>query len=347
MAINAIRHWRKNWRRLKPRFVLAGYAGTGKTTAIACLAAEWPNAAVAALCGKAASVLRSKGVDAQTIHSLLYIVLKDKRGNLRYRRRDGLPGVETIIIDEASMVDHLSWQDLLSFGLPILAVGDDGQLEPVGTSAELMKFPDIRLERIHRQAESNPILRLATAFRENRDVPFWTDRSGRLRIARRSEFWDLLEPDVQIVCGFNKTRHRVNARVREQLGATGRLPSKGERLICLKNNLRYRIFNGQQAVCAGVGLSSRGWVELDVQMEDGHVLTVPCSIEQFGNDLLTDHRDPKVALFDYGYCLTAHKAQGSEWEAVLVLEEIGSQWDASRWRYTAVTRAKELLVYCK
>jgi ATP-dependent exoDNAse (exonuclease V) alpha subunit len=56
--------------------------------------------------------------------------------------------------------------------------------------------------------------------------------------------------------------------------------------------------------------------------------------------------DQKVALMDYGYCLTAHKAQGSEWEEVLVLEEIARGWDACRWRYTTTTRAKERLTYC-
>ena len=50
---------------------------------------------------------------------------------------------------------------------------------------------------------------------------------------------------------------------------------------------------------------------------------------------------------DYGYCLTAHKAQGAEWDDVLVLEEICSSWDPRRWRSTAATRARQRLVYCR
>jgi exodeoxyribonuclease-5 len=345
-ALHAARHWRPNWKRMKQCFIIAGFAGTGKTTLISHLYEEWDHPAVAALCGKAASVLHSKGAEAKTIHSLIYIPYRDRHGRMRYRKRDCLPGVETIIVDEASVLDHLTYQDLISFGLPILAVGDHGQLEPVGTSARLLETPDVRLEQIHRQAHGNPILRLATAVRQNREVPYWNDPKERLRIARRSEFWPLISPDIQLICGFNKTRHQVNARVRVQLGAMGQLPQKGERLICLKNNLRYGIFNGQQALCVGVGSTTRRWVELDIRTDDDLVVTLPCAIEQFGKDTQKDHRDSKIALFDYGYCLTAHKAQGSEWDSVMVLEEIASQWTPSRWRYTAVTRAKERLIYC-
>jgi exodeoxyribonuclease-5 len=345
-ALNAARHWRRYWKGMKQCFVIAGFAGTGKTTLISHLYEEWDHPAVAALCGKAASVLRSKGVEARTIHSLIYIPSKDRQGRMRYRKRNRLPGIETIIIDEASVLDHLTYQDLLSFGLPILAVGDHGQLEPIGTSARLMESPDVCLEQIHRQAEGNPILRLARALRENRRVPLYSDPKGRLRIAKRSEFWTLISPDSQLICGFNRTRHQVNARVRVQRGATGQLPQKGERLICLKNNMRYGVYNGQQAVCIGVGSVTRRWVELEIQTDDGLVMSLPCAIEQFGKDALKEHRNSKTALFDYGYCLTAHKAQGSEWDSVVVLEEISSNWTPSRWRYTAVTRAKERLIYC-
>jgi ATP-dependent exoDNAse (exonuclease V) alpha subunit len=58
------------------------------------------------------------------------------------------------------------------------------------------------------------------------------------------------------------------------------------------------------------------------------------------------NRSQNTLLLDYGYCVTAHKAQGSEWDSVVVLEEIAQRWDPKRWRYTAVTRAKERLVYC-
>jgi exodeoxyribonuclease V len=61
---------------------------------------------------------------------------------------------------------------------------------------------------------------------------------------------------------------------------------------------------------------------------------------------MKDVRDKEIVLMDYGYCLTVHKAQGSDWDRVLVKEEVGQSWDARRWRYTAVTRARARLTYC-
>jgi exodeoxyribonuclease V len=220
------------WRARGPRgadlaLTLGGYAGTGKSTLVAFLAGEWAGVAVAALCGKAAHVLRSKGVDAQTVHSLIYVPEQGARGPVRFRRRSALPGVGTLIIDEASMIGSELLADLHSFHIPIQFVGDHGQLEPIGASANLMADPHLRLETIHRQAASNPILRLAASFREGREVQRWEDPAGRLSVLGRAEFDDLVSPEVQILCGFNETRRRVNAQVRRMLGLEGELVAPG------------------------------------------------------------------------------------------------------------------------
>jgi ATP-dependent exoDNAse (exonuclease V) alpha subunit len=88
-------------------------------------------------------------------------------------------------------------------------------------------------------------------------------------------------------------------------------------------------------------------VDLAVRADDGRAFTLPCLKEQFGRDRIEGFRSQDVALVDYGYAVTAHSAQGSEWDGVLVLEEIASGWDARRWRYTAATRARHRLVYCR
>lgn len=264
-ALDAILEWRdRNPRGDNQYLTLGGYAGTGKTTLISYLTNTWPGVATVAVCGKAAHVLRSKGVYAQTVHSLLYVVVPSVGGGVRYRRRPDLPGVETIIVDEASMIDHLLYTDLLSFGLPVLFVGDHGQLEPIGTNPRLMDNPMVRLEKVHRQAADNPILRLAAAFREGRPVPLWEDREGRLRILERWAFDRLVSPDVQIICGFNKTRHRVNQQVRQILGLGGQLIAPGERLICLKNNRNWNIFNGQQVKVLDIARAGRRTIDLEV-----------------------------------------------------------------------------------
>jgi exodeoxyribonuclease-5 len=347
-ALAAVRAWRdSDPGGDRQSFTLGGYAGTGKTTLIAHLAQTWEGVAVAALCGKAAHVLRAKGVAATTIHGLIYVRAPAPGGATRFRRRRSLGGVRTLIIDEASMIDHVLFHDLLSFGLPVLFVGDHGQLEPIGTSAGLMADPHVRLETIHRQARGNPILRLATAFREGRPTPYWDDPRGRLRVLGRGEFDRLVCPGVQIICGFNKTRHRVNARVRGMLGLGRELVAPGEKPICLKNNRTWNLFNGQQVTVLDIAQDRPDTIHLDVETDDGRSLTLPALRQQLGHDLVKDFRSQDVALMDYGYCLTAHKAQGAEWDEVLVLEEICSSWDPRRWRYTAATRARQRLVYCR
>lgn len=237
MALEAIRKWRDRCTRYDEQYLtLGGYAGTGKTTLIAQLAEEWEGVAVMAYCGKAANVLRAKGVMANTIHSQIYVPRKSNGGTIRFQKRRSLDGVETIIVDEASMIDHITFIDILSFGLPVLFVGDHGQLEPIGTSANLMGNPDLRLEKIHRQAADNPILRLATAFREGRDAPYWEDPRGRLSIVKHGEFEERVSPEIQMICGMNKTRIKINAIVRKKRGLNQTLVAPGEKLICLQNN---------------------------------------------------------------------------------------------------------------
>jgi exodeoxyribonuclease-5 len=353
-AIDQAMDWRNRFPDAKPAFCIAGLAGTGKTTLAAVLSGQWRNTAVATPSGKAADQLRSHGVaQARTLHHLLYTVRADRSGGVKFRRRPALlvggqgDPAETVIVDEASMVDQQVARDLLAFGVPVLFVGDHGQLEPVGRDACLMQNPDVRLEQIHRQARNNPIIHLAHAFREGRPVPDWSDRGGRLRVCRRAEFPKHLGAGRQVIVGFNNTRHEINRRVRALAGRKGDLPVPGDRIVCLQNNRLFGLFNGQTATIVRASAPTAGAVCAEIVTDGGDAMTVPMRRDQFGRNLLNDHRDRSVCLFDFGYALTAHKAQGSEWDQVIVLEEISRSCDARRWRYTAVTRAREHLVYCR
>lgn len=339
-ALSTIEAWKK--RNQEQTLTVGGYAGTGKTSIVSHLMKKWEGTAVAALCGKAASVLRSKGVEsAQTIHSLIYEVKNDE-----FRRKPYLPGVQSIIVDEASMVNTDIYSDLLDFGVPVLFVGDHGQLEPIGDNPRLMENPQVRLEKIHRQAANNPILRLATAFREGRDVPYWKDPAGRLEICRRSEFKKFIKTGVQVICGYNKSRHSTNALYRNNEGYEFSTPCPGERVICLRNNRHFGVFNGQQFTVKAVH-SDEGddLIEMTIVPDDGRPLRVSTLAKQYGQDVI-DVRNSEYCLFDFGYCVTAHKAQGSEWDDVVALDQISQNWDAARWRYTVATRAKRKLTYC-
>ena len=127
--------------------MVGGFAGTGKTTIVSHLVNTWSRVAVAALCGKAAHVLRQKGAEAKTIHSLIYSPY-ELNGKIHFRRKTKVDA-SIFVIDEASMIDHLLLQDLLWFGIPVLFIGDHGQLEPIGTNPNLMKEPKVKLVNFH------------------------------------------------------------------------------------------------------------------------------------------------------------------------------------------------------
>lgn len=355
-ALDSIWEWRASWPKAKQWFTLGGYAGTGKTTIISELLKGWRNVAVVAPTGKAVNRLKQCGVEeASTIHGLIYRPWEDLEGKIHYKRIKELEGIDTIICDEASMVNQYLFNDLLCYTKPVLFVGDHGQLEPIGENPNLMVDPNVRLEKIHRQSESNPIIRLAAAWREGREQSvydavqskgYWQDKEERCTVTSKNNFEQYIDSGMQLICGFNNSRHRLNAICRERRGYGGPLPQPGEKLICLKNNKDFGIFNGQQAVCVCTHRPRRKNVEIELEMDDGRTITAACRIEQFGRNSITEHKDNEVALFDFAYVITCHKAQGSEWPGVAILEEIAGAWNPRRWRYTSTTRAKEKLVYC-
>lgn len=355
-ALDAIYEWRASWPQGSQYLTLGGYAGSGKTTLISSLLRTWDNTAVVAPTGKAVNRLKQCGIDgAQTIHALIYSPWEDEDGKIKFTKRPTIDNYDTLICDEASMVNQYVFNDLMSYAKPILWVGDHGQLEPIGENPNLMKNPNVRLEKIHRQDAKNPILRLAAAWREGREAQVWAaiekkgkwgDREGKCIVTSRRDFDSYARTDMQLICGFNNTRHRLNNLVRNHRDFGGKTPRPGESLICLQNNKQFGIFNGQQAIVRDADRPRQGIVELDIEVDDGRTLTAPCLVEQFGRNAITDHKDRKIALFDFAYCISCHKSQGSEWDGVVVLEELSSSWDPRRWRYTATTRARNNLVYC-
>ncbi len=190
-AIRQIVEWYKSGRQ---EFYLAGYAGVGKST-VAAIAIEELKAKcrvksvrTAAYTGKAASVLRKKGVpDAQTIHSLIYLpVVDEESGDLRFIVSEESPAADAdlIVLDECSMVNADIAKDLRSFGKKILVMGDPGQLPPInGEGAFTSREPDLFLREIHRQAADSPIIELATLARQGKPMPKGYDKAGVRRVA--------------------------------------------------------------------------------------------------------------------------------------------------------------------
>lgn len=391
-ALDSMYNWFVNESGSKQVMTVGGYAGTGKTTLIKKLIPMLKDhtsgvVAVCAFTGKAVSVLRKKGVThARTMHSLMYVLEgKDKKtGKFMWRRVDSLESmgseVSLVIVDEASMVSGSLNSDLLSFGVPVLYVGDHGQLEPIGDNPGLMMNPEVRLEKIHRQAEGSAIIRFSRDVRTG-NAPSQVRRKYRkgseVQILGYRYLDKVLNEVDAVIVGFNNTRVAMNRRIRELKGFSGDIPMVGERMICLQNNRSKGIFNGQQATVRDVGekfevelVDERGkytqksdklgdekktikYEVLKVTLEDdsGRVFEVPIIMDQLNKPktLQTWETlqtwDFRFTLWDFGYAMTCHKAQGSEWPSVAVKEELWDRWNPKRWRYTAATRASERLFY--
>lgn len=379
-ALDAILEWHGS--RSAPFYVMAGYAGTGKTTLLSLLRNRLRHENIktkVAFCtftGKAAHVLRQKLVEesavypadsCSTIHSLIYKAEFDEGGGITWKLRDELKQ-SLIVIDEASMVPEKIWNDMLSFGIPILAVGDHGQLPPIDDNFDLMRKPDIRLEKIHRQAAENPIIEVAHKVRRGIKIKNGSHGQQVKKISRQDEYamesiGGLLSNasvDRLVLCGKNKTRVALNNSIRALLGYESEHPQVGERVICLKNNYIYGIFNGMQGSIESLSTRNELFydvvIEFDGERKDFNGVAVR---DQFGNLKTLRHKEvPQIpgdanpiggpALFDWGYALTVHKAQGSEADQVILFEERMGFYDDemwNRWLYTAVTRARQELYW--
>ncbi|MGD9545803.1 MAG: ATP-dependent RecD-like DNA helicase [Methylocystis sp.] len=335
-------------------FRLFGYAGTGKSTLARHLAEHVDgDVAFAAFTGKAALVMRSKGCkDARTIHSLIYrpteTETETEEPSFVLNDDSDAAHAKLIVIDECSMVDEELGRDLLSFGKKVLVLGDPAQLPPVKgggffTEAE----PDVMLKEVHRQAADNPIIRLSMAIRAGDGVDYGVFGDTRV-VGRESLDPALVTGADQVLVGLNKTRRAYNARLRQLRGFTGELPNSGEKLVCLRNNRKKGLLNGALFSVKSAGALRRGKVRMLVTPEEGEgakfqrVAVIP---QLFGAE-----SDVPYALrkdsdeFDFGYALTVHKAQGSQWDDVTLFDESSAfREHRARWLYTGVTRAAKKL----
>ena len=319
---------------------LGGYAGTGKTTLIRYLLHFFQDFGVAAYTGKAANVLRRKGMSlASTIHSLIYKPYFDN-GQVYFDLAESLP-YKGVIVDESSMVSEEIYYDLKSFGMPLIFVGDHGQLEPVNSKFNLMAKPEIKLEEIHRNA--GDIAKFAEHIRKGKTAQSYSTE-GKIEFKRRASIEYLMDAD-QVICAYNVTRVKTNANIRAELGHEGTL-NVGERVMCLRNNKRKGLFNGMQGKVVRLYEDNLRRKYMDFEHDGEVIQEVWYDAKVFGQEKPEfDHGRDTPNPFDYAYCITAHKAQGDEWEKVMVIEQKCKNWDHRRWAYTAASRAKEKLIW--
>lgn len=352
-------------------FYLTGYAGTGKSTLVRELVGDSPRPWLyAAYTGKAALVMRQKGSpSAQTIHSLIYRpdgearVGADGRRELSFRLHDESPlrWAPGVVLDEGSLIDEEIGRDLLSFGKKILYCGDPGQLSPVAAGGGFFasREPDAVLTQVHRQARESGILDLATFVREGGDLygrVGWSTSDCEV-VSRDAlpggELWSRILGYDQIIVGTNRTRQHLNQTWRRLHGAPGAYPITNDRVICLRNERRAGLFNGSMWRVRDAAVRAEDMVcDLDLSGEDlpGVRLQVKSWTHHFlsrGAEL-EDKGPVRMARqeFDFGYAITCHKAQGSQWPDVVLFDESGVFRDdeARRWLYTGVTRAASKLL---
>ena len=371
-------------------FYLGGYAGTGKTT----LARHIENyisgrVLYAAYTGKAAYVMRQKGMkSAKTTHSLIYVPQIErfleadklqKKLDLETSREEAilirrilkellepkfnlkedseLEGAKLLVIDEISMINENMAIDLESWGVPILVLGDPGQLPPIKDTGHYIKdTPDFLLKEIHRQAEGNPIIELATCAR--RGYPFTYGEHGDSLVinARNVTIEAYLSVD-QVLTGKNITRRDLNVAMRLALNKTSVYPSDGEKLICLRNSPDKGLLNGMMFKVIGrpkdMGatlltklsseIPSEPEVEVHIHKAYFDEYEAPGQVE-----LMNWWQRMGAQEFDYGYAITVHKSQGSQWDSVALVDDGFGLWDRllrKQWLYTGVTRAaRQILI---
>lgn len=363
--------------------VISGYAGSGKSTlvkfiinAFTACGVDPESVCYATFTGKAAQVLLKKGnKNVCTLHKLLYDSVPRPDGTF-FRRAKPEIDYRIVVVDEVSMAPMELMKLLFKHPVHVICLGDPFQLPPVDKNEDnhLLDRPHVFLDEIMRQAQESDIIRLTMDIREEKSINYIELPEVSILPKNALSEQMLLNAD-QILVGTNNTRIAVNMKMRELLGR-GDKPEDGDKVICLRNYWDYAADNEDPLVNGTIGFLNNsfesyiqypqflGGKKVDVLYTD----FISDSDAKFGNIgldkkmILTGTRclpqkelwkisknpkyGPTIPLeFTYGYAITCHKAQGSEFPNVLVMEENFpfDREEHARWLYTAATRASEKL----
>ena len=316
-AINAVGRWLRHDTSSQQIFRLFGYAGTGKTTIARHVAGcQDGNIVYTAFTGKAALMMQRNGCEgACTIHSLIYQPMERSNGDCEFKLNlDSVAAdASLIVVDECSMVNAELARDLMSFGRPILVLGDPGQLPPIaGPGFFTGSQPDAMLTEIHRQARDNPIIQLATTVREGVALRLGSHGDSRVLPEDQLKIENMVAADQTLV-GRNATRQAFNQGIRSALARPHWAPEVGDRLICTCNDYSKNILNG--SLFSITDLLEHDHVKRTIRMRvksidfsDRAPFTVNVRQEHFTGGLgLLDWKDLRgTQQIDYGYAQTVH-----------------------------------------
>lgn len=352
--------------------------------AIEALGVDSKKVSYATFTGKAAEVLRKKGNEgAITLHKLLYNFRPKKNGGFVKTSRDKLES-EVVVVDEVSMVPKTLINELLRHKAYVIFLGDPFQLPQIQKedSHDILDHPHVFLDEIMRQAKESEIIRLTMDIRNGKSIPYC--KGNDVIVMPNRDFVDgCFGWADQIIVGTNQKRKEMNAAARKYFGFDGEIPQEGEKMICLRNYWSDISDNMEALVNGTVGTIHNvydwsytlpymirtkvgfnrdiGMIGCDFQADEENsfyvnmdkklVLTGEKALDwgieyQLNKRMVAIGADLVPREFDFGYAITCHKAQGSQWDNVLVMEERFpfDRLEHARWLYTAATRAAEKLV---
>ena len=360
---------------------IAGYAGSGKSTLVkfivAALNISEDDVCYATFTGKAAQVLLKKGnKNVSTLHKLLYKSIPKPNGGFI---RIPVPDVpyKVVIVDEVSMAPKTLMDLLFRYNTYVICLGDPFQLPPIDKKEDnhLLDHPHVFLDEIMRQAMDSEIIRLSMDIRNGNPIEY-SNGNEVIVVPKASLNTGMMQWADQILCATNNTRVALNNQMRDLLGRSD-APEDGDKVICLKNYWGCIAENEDPLVNGTIGYIKNsfssfvllpkflGGDRLDVLQAE----FISDSGAEFGSldmdkkmiltgqkccDWKTEYKvnkNPKTAgiipkEFTYGYAITTWKAQGSEWDKVLIIEEKFpfDREEHQRFLYTAITRASQKVV---
>ena len=361
----------ERFRNKEPYTCIAGYAGTGKSTLVShiidALKISPRDVCYAAFTGKASLVLREKGCEnSMTMHRLLYHSKELPDGTFEHKPRERLEyPYKLIVVDEVSMIPTEMWELLLSHKVHVIALGDPFQLPPIDGESELLTHPHVFLDEIVRQAQDSEIIRLSMDIRAG--LPLVKHKGNEVSVVSKHQLNEAYYSGAdQIIAAKNITRASINWKCRKiKFGPdVPDYPVENEKIICLKNywdvmSGQYEpLINGMIGQASNIqfkndflGYKNAMYSDFSIgENNKFYNLFMDYNLFHEGKQTINSENwmefmgKPKPLVFDYGYCITCHKSQGSEWDKVLVFDEYMKGTDHARWLYTATTRSKEKLI---
>lgn len=376
-AIDETIQWYKT--KNKQIWEISGIAGSGKTTIvyhiIKELGLQHDEVLFMAYVGKATLALSLKGNYAQTIHSTIYDIvetpIRDELGQFimsngklvtrpEFVKKDSLPkNIKLIVLDEGRMVGKHIAEDLVSYGIPMIVLGDHHQLDPPFGEPYFLDNPDVVLTEPMRQALDDPIFMLANKATKGEFIKRGKYGDNCFVIDKSMVSDKMLTKSDIIICGRNKTRDTINRYIRyDVLKRKSECPVIGDKLICRQNNWGRTIGNGIFLINGMVGYAE----EVYLDTYNKHSITIDFRPDfsdfDYFKKLVVDYKaltepykENKASKrsyynkFEYGYAISTHLSQGSEWNCPLVIyEDYGTAEFKRKSLYTAITRAKKKLI---